>query len=234
MTLPDLTGVRRPPRALLRAGRPVAAAVVRARWDLRLHHAERVPKDGPVIFAPNHAGWLDGPLLAVVSPRPVHALTKQEMFTGPLAVLLRRAGQIRLDRFHVDPGAVKTCLRVLESGGAVGVFPEGTRGDGELARVKCGAAYLALVSGAPVVPVSFFGTREPGGRSGSIPGRGARFDVVYGDPVHLGQQPWPRTRDDVLRATHLLAGRLREHLADAKALTGRSLPGPLPDPEEEA
>jgi 1-acyl-sn-glycerol-3-phosphate acyltransferase len=195
---------------------------------------DRVPRTGPVIFAPNHSGWLDGPLLVITSPRPVHALTKQEEFAGPLGLVLRGAGQIRLDRLNVDPAAVKACLKVLDGGGAVGVFPEGTRGSGELESVRRGAAYLALVSGAPVVPVTFFGTREPGGASSSVPGRGARFDAVYGDPVYLDKQPWPRTRDDVLRATTLLAGRLREHLAHAKELTGRSLPGPLPVPEEEA
>ena len=142
-------------------------------------------------------------------------------------------GQIELDRFNVDVGAVRVCLKVLHEGGTVGVFPEGTRGDGELKTVRPGAAYLALVTGAPVVPVTFLGTREPGGASSSVPPGGSRFDVVYGDPVYLEQQPWPRTRDDVLRATTVLAGRLREHLAHAKALTGRTLPGPLPDPEEE-
>jgi len=231
--LPDLDGVSRPRWAILHSLRPAFAFVVRSRWDLHEHGADRVPRTGPVIFAPNHAGWLDGPLLVVTSPRPVHTLTKQEEFEGPMGVLLRIAGQIRLDRFNVDPAAVKACLKVLEGGGAVGVFPEGTRGAGELETVRRGAAYLALVSGAPVVPVTFFGTREPGGRSSSVPAKGARFDVVYGDPVYLDKQPWPRTRDDVLRATNLLAGRLREHLAQAKELTGRSLPGPLPDPEEE-
>ena len=232
--LPRLDDVPLPRRGLLSRGRPAVTRFIRSRWDLHLHGAEHVPSTGPIVFAPNHAGWLDGPLLAIVSPRPVHALTKLEMFDGPLGRFLLASGQIPLDRFNVDPRAVKTCLKVLEQGGAVGIFPEGTRGDGELATVQRGAAYFSMVTGAPVVPVTFFGTREPGGRSGSVPGKGARFDVVYGDPVYLEQQPWPRTRDDVLRATTLLAGRLREHLAQAKELTGRSLPGPLPDPEEEA
>ncbi len=218
---------------MLHGLRPAFSVLARTLWDLNQHGADKVPRHGPVIFAPNHVGWLDGPLLVITSPRPVHALTKQEEFTGALGVFLRKAGQIRLDRFNVDPGAVKACLKVLDCGGAVGVFPEGTRGSGELLSVQRGAAYLALATGAAVVPVTFFGTREPGGRSSSVPARGSRFDVVYGDPVYLEQQPWPRTRDDVLRATNLLAGRLREHLAQAKELTGRSLPGPLPESEEE-
>jgi 1-acyl-sn-glycerol-3-phosphate acyltransferase len=52
------------------------------RWDLRIHHAERVPADGPVILAPNHVGWLDGPLLVGTAPRPVHAMVKLEEFDG--------------------------------------------------------------------------------------------------------------------------------------------------------
>ena len=61
-----------------------------------------MPATGPVVMAANHVGWLDGPLLAICSPRPVHALTKQEMFAGALGAFLRAVGQIPLDRFHVD------------------------------------------------------------------------------------------------------------------------------------
>ena len=117
-----------------------------------------------MILASNHVGVADGPLLAIFSPRPVHALTKQEMFEGRMGRFLRDAGQIPLDRFNSDPAAVKACLRVLRDGGAVGIFPEGSRGAGEFDRFHRGAAYLALVSGAPIVPVIQFGTREPGGR----------------------------------------------------------------------
>ena len=74
------------------------------------------------------------PLLAIFAPRPVHALTKQEMFEGRLGRFLRASGQIPLDRFHADPGAIRSCLRVVRDGGAAGIFPEGTRGDGELHR----------------------------------------------------------------------------------------------------
>jgi 1-acyl-sn-glycerol-3-phosphate acyltransferase len=74
---------------MLHGLRPVAAWVVRRRWELHQHGMDRVPRTGPVIFAPNHSGWLDGPLLVITSPRPVHALTKQEEFAGPLGLVLR-------------------------------------------------------------------------------------------------------------------------------------------------
>ena len=81
------------------------------------------------------------------------------------------SGQIPLDRFNADPLAVKRCLRVLRSGGVVGIFPEGSRGAGEFDRFHTGAAYLALVTGAPIIPVVQFGTREPGADSQRCPPR---------------------------------------------------------------
>jgi 1-acyl-sn-glycerol-3-phosphate acyltransferase len=97
-----------------------------------------------------------------------------------------------------------------------------------LGTFRTGAAYLALVTGAPVVPLAVFGTREPGGDTNSVPRKGARFDFVYGAPRHWEQQPWPRTRAEVLRVTSSLRKTLLEHLVGAKGLTGRTLPGPLP------
>ena len=75
-----------------------------------------MPAAGPVIFASNHVGVIDGPLLAIFAPRPVHVLTKMEMFRGSLGWFLWRSGQIPLDRFNPDPRAVKTCLRALRDG----------------------------------------------------------------------------------------------------------------------
>lgn len=227
-SLPSVVGVRRPARFLLHPLRPSARWLTRRRFSVVQHRVDCVPKTGPVIFACNHTGWADGPLLAIFAPRPVHALTKAEMFRGALGRFLSASGQIRLDRQHPDPGAIKTCLRVLGAGGAVGVFPEGTRGTGDFAAMRNGAAYLALVSGAPVIPVVMFGVRRPGEGSSALPPRGGIVDVVYGDAWTIQPTPWPRTRQTVAAATADLQQHLREHLAHAQALTGLDLPGPLP------
>lgn len=217
-----------PARRLLVGGRPTSRWLIRRRYDVRVHHPERFPATGPVVVAGNHVGFVDGPLMAIFAPRPVHALTKEEMFAGPLGAFLRRAGQIPLDRFHTDPRAVRTALRVLRDGHAVGVFPEGSRGAGDLEIFHTGAAYLALVTGAPVVPMTFLGTREPGGTSSSLPPRGARIDVVVGEPMAVDAVSWPRTRDHVRLTSAALRAHMRSGLADALEETGRSLPGPLP------
>lgn len=223
-----------PRRAMLHGLRPVFRAGVRAWWDVRVHGADRVPARGPVVFASNHAGLLDGPLMAGFAPRPVHALSKAEMFTGRAGLFLSGAGQIPLDRFGADPSAIKTCLRVLRDGGAVGIFPEGTRGAGELEVFHHGAAYLALASGAPVVPLTQIGTREPGGHTNSVPHRRARIDLVFGEPFRTARRTWPRTREHTLTTSALLWDHLRAHQARALALVGRTLPGPLPAGEAEA
>ena len=166
--------------------------------------------------------------MAAVHPRPVHMLTKREMFHGKTGVALTAFAQIPLTRESVDPQAIKTCVRILRDGGAVGIFPEGTRGPGDLARTHRGVAYLALVTGAPVVPVAVFGSRESGASSNSFPAKGSRIDVVYGDPIAVEAQPWPRTKEQTGATLAFLTEALRAHLSAARDLTGRELPGPIP------
>lgn len=227
--LPRTDGVAPISDRMLRALRPASRRAIARRWQVHVHGAEHVPAAGPQIVAANHLGLADGPLLAAYHPRPVHVLTKREMFEGGTGRFLRVAGQIPLDRFDVDPGAVKACVRLLRRGRVVGIFPEGTRGSGELLHAHPGCAYLALVTGAPVVPVAIFGTREPGGGINSVPPRGTRIDVVYGAPVRVEARPWPRTREQIRTTSVFLHEALRAHLDSARALTGRELPGPLPE-----
>jgi 1-acyl-sn-glycerol-3-phosphate acyltransferase len=184
-----------------------------------------------VIVAANHTGVIDGPLLAIFGPRPVHALTKEEMFRGSLGPLLRLTGQVELDRFATDLRAIRTCLHILDSGGVVGIFPEGNRGAGDLSRLQRGAAYLALVTGAPVVPLLMFGTRAKGGGKDALPPRGGVIDLVYAAPFRVERTPWPRTSKLVAATSEALHARMLEELAAGLALTGQTMPGPIPADE---
>lgn len=227
--LPRSDTARGAPRyALYSPLRPIARWLIRRWYVVRVHGTEQVPHRGGVIYASNHIGVIDGPMLAIFAPRPAHALTKVEMFKGLLGRFLLQSGQIPLDRFHADPAAVKTCLKVLRDGGAVGIYPEGSRGAGDLGRFHRGAAYLALVSGAPVVPVSMFGSREPGAHHNSLPRRRSRIDMVFGEPYRIDPVPWPRTREQVEKTSLLLREHMLVQLDRARASTGRELPGPLP------
>lgn len=219
-------GVRAPRTRLLTVGRPLAQRLIGRWYDLEVHGADRVPTTGGLVMAANHVGWADGPLLAICSPRPVHALTKLEMFSHGLGGFLAASGQIPLDRSHVDVSAIRVSLRAIEQGLAVGVFPEGTRGAGDMSSPRGGAAYLAMVSGAPVVPVSFLGTRLPGSDS-LIPARGARIAMTFGEPVRLGRSPWPRTQHDVAEASQVVIDAILQTTREAEERTGMTLPGPI-------
>lgn len=216
---------------VLRRGRPIAAPLLRRWYDIHVHHDERIPRKGPVLLAPNHAGYLDGPLLIITAPRPVHAMVKREMFNGVFNPLLNAAGQIPLDRFNVDPYAIKLAVRVLRDDKVLAIYPEGSRGAGDGRFVKRGWAYLATVTGAPIIPVAVFGSRLPGTSVSALPPRGQRVDVVYGEPISVDAQPWPRRSDDILSLTEDLQKRFREHIEQSQRRCGGILPGAAPDAE---
>lgn len=200
-------------------GSRLSRPVMRVLWRPRVLGAWRVPAVGPLILAGNHTHNVDGPLLLGTAPRPVHFLVKREVFVGPLGPLLRGLGQLSVDRGTVDRAAVTGALRVLRRGGVLGIFPEGTRGDGEFAALRAGVAYFAVRSGAPVQPVAVLGSEVPGRVIGALPPLGRRVDVVFGEPFTVdGDRP---TRAVLDTATERIRQRLRRHLADARALTGR-------------
>lgn len=226
---PRLLDVPLPPTRWTRTVQVLTRRAVRQRYRVDVIGAEFVPDTGPVILAANHMGYADGPLLFAVAPRPVHALVKSTMFVGRLGYALTQTGQISVNRRQLDLKAVKSCLRVLDSGGVVAIYPEGVRGVGDVQRTKPGAAYLALVSGAPVVPVACLGTRESGAPFDSTPVRGSRLAVVFGPPVHIAPVSWSRTRGRVAGEQAHLQEILAKHVQSACQATGFPLPA-LPAP----
>ncbi|WP_449479286.1 lysophospholipid acyltransferase family protein [Streptomyces abikoensis] len=191
-------------------------------WKPRVLGAWRVPAAGPVILAVNHSHNIDGPMLMGTAPRPVHFLIKKEAFTGPLGPFLEGIGQLKVDRTSADRAAITEALGVLEGGGVLGIFPEGTRGEGDFASLRAGLAYFAVRSGAPIVPVAVLGSAERKGRLvRGLPPLRSRVDVVFGDAFAAGDGSGRRTRKALDEATARIQQRLGAHLADAKRLTGR-------------
>jgi 1-acyl-sn-glycerol-3-phosphate acyltransferase len=147
---------------------------------VRVHHAERIPATGPVVLVANHTAFVDGPLLLGLIGRRAAFLTKREMFRGPLAWLLRRIGQLAVRRGQPDPAPLRAAVGVLRGGGMIGVFPEGTRGAGDVVAAQHGAAWLARATGAAVLPVVVRGTR----RHEALRRRfRPRVDVLVGVPL---------------------------------------------------
>ncbi len=141
-------------------GRRIGVGLMYGFWKPRVLGAWRVPANGPVILAVNHSHAIDGPMVMGVAPRPTHFLIKKEAFVGPLDPFLLGIGQVKVDRHTTDRTAITRALGVLQNGGVLGIFPEGTRGEGDFASLRAGLAYFAVRGGAPIVPVAVLGSTE--------------------------------------------------------------------------
>ncbi|MER5280128.1 lysophospholipid acyltransferase family protein [Streptomyces sp. NPDC002809] len=204
-------------------GRGIGIGLMYGLFRPRVLGAWRVPASGPVILAVNHSHNIDGPMLMGTAPRPVHFLIKKEAFVGPLDPFLRGIGQLKVDRSIADRTAITHALGVLGDGGALGIFPEGTRGEGDFASLRAGLAYFALRSGAPIVPVAVLGSTERRGRLiSALPPLRSRVDVVFGEAFAAGDGSGRRTRGALDEATLRIQGRLTGHLEQARRLTGRT------------
>ncbi|ATO13573.1 1-acyl-sn-glycerol-3-phosphate acyltransferase [Micromonospora sp. WMMA2032] len=173
--------------------RATLGPVLRAAVRLRVEGVENIPLSGPILLASNHLSVTDSTFLPLAVPRPVTFMAKAEYFTGRTVLgrltarFMTAGGQVPVDRDdrRAAVASLETCLRVLTDGGVFCIYPEGTRSpDGRLHRGRTGVAWLALSSGAPVVPVAMSGTDRvlPPGRT--LP-RPARVRVAFGKPVDL-------------------------------------------------
>lgn len=151
---------------------------------------EHVPRSGPVIIAANHLAVIDSLYLALVLPRRVTFLAKQEYFTGTgwkgrfNRWFFSAAGQVPVDRTGgtAAADALAAATRILGAGGVWAIHPEGTRSpDGRVYRGRTGALRVAIATGAPVVPVVLSGTDRVNPR-GSRMWRFAKVRVHFGAP----------------------------------------------------
>jgi 1-acyl-sn-glycerol-3-phosphate acyltransferase len=197
--------------------------LARVVWDADVVGAHHVPADGPVLFAANHTGVVDGPILLGVAPRRAHILVKEEMFVGPVGWVLRAAGQIPVDR-EGGRSALVSALGVLRRGDVVGVFPEGNRGRGDATSARAGVAWLALNGHAPVVPVALLGTRRTGESVNHVPGLRRRLAVEFGEPLVLERAAGTSGRAALVEANEAIRVALADLVDRAAARTGLSLP----------
>jgi 1-acyl-sn-glycerol-3-phosphate acyltransferase len=163
--------------------KPLAVVVMRSLFGLRSRGREHVPRQGPVLLVANHSSFLDPPLVGGVAPRPLSFMAKEELFRVPLlGALIRRLNARPVRREGADASALRTSLRILQDNGVLLVFPEGTRGpEGTLREPKAGVGMLAVLSGAPVVPVFIEGSGRAWPRGQRLP-RPARVTVTFGPP----------------------------------------------------
>ncbi len=144
-------------------GRRIGIALGNTLYRLRISGMGTVPPVGPTVFVANHTNFMDGPVLFGQFPRRVSFLIKAEAVKGALGWLLTNVGQYSISRDAPERQVLMSALAQLKAGGAIGIFPEGTRGAGEVTNVFNGAGWLAVRTGATVVPVAIRGTDRPAG-----------------------------------------------------------------------
>jgi 1-acyl-sn-glycerol-3-phosphate acyltransferase len=212
-----VTGVPAPPpQWRVRINMLVGRVLFGAAYRVTVTGRDLVPLTGPVVFVGNHVGLLDGPMLPAHAPRPTSVLIKREMFRGLLGRFLTFIGHIPVTRNSGDRSALLAAVAILQSGGAVGIFPEGTRGRGDATSVQQGAAWLALQGGARVVPVAFLGTRATGASTSSLPRLRSRMVVAFGEPVELVAASGLTGRERLVTATEQVRAALAGQVAGAQ------------------
>ncbi len=170
--------------------------------------SERVP-GGPVILAPNHASFMDHFFTGAFIRRRIQFMAKSQLFSGGLASwIFSHGGVFPVRRGYHDEEAFASAYKILERGGAIGMYCEGGRSrTGRLAdQARPGIGRLALESGAPVVPVAILGSHQVRNwKRLQFP----RVTVCYGQPFRFEAEPRP-SRERQQEAADYILERIRE------------------------
>jgi 1-acyl-sn-glycerol-3-phosphate acyltransferase len=169
---------------------------------VRVTGTENIPDSGGLIIACNHQAFCDSLFLPFVVPRRVTFVAKAEYFQSwKTKWFFRAVGQIPMERSggSASQKALGEALTVLQSGGCIGIYPEGTRPpDERLHRGRTGVARLALTAPCPILPAGIMGTRD-------IQPIGARMlrpfkpvDIAFGKPIDLAARYGPRLDDPLV------------------------------------
>jgi 1-acyl-sn-glycerol-3-phosphate acyltransferase len=178
-------GVSRPLYAVVRA---IVAPLFRLWFRMHVSGADHIPREGAAIVAPNHKSFWDSFFIGVCTRRHVRFMAKTELIEARYGRLLVRLGAFPVRRGTSDAEALETARVILEQGGLLALFPEGTRirDPEELGSPKRGAGRLALETGAPLVPAAITGTEKL--FLGPIP-KPRRVQVAFGEPIPATELP---------------------------------------------
>ena len=139
---------------LYRILRPIFTFLMKLLFQPKYTGLENIPKEGPVVLAGNHTGYLDCGFLISSTKRTVHFLAKKQLLDGPKKLFFGNMGIIPVDRSIHDKGALHAAIEALNNGEIIGIFPEGTinKTDDVIMPFKIGAVKMAYEAKCQVVP----------------------------------------------------------------------------------
>lgn len=188
-------------------------------YRVNVRGMEHVPAEGPVIVAANHVSFIDSLFIPMVMGRRVTFLAKAEYFEDrKVAWFFRMAGQIPIKREGGSAAdrALASAREVLEAGGMLAIYPEGTRSpDGRLYKGRTGVARMALSCDVPVLPIGLTGTAEVQPVGARVPRPFRTVGVTIGAPLS-----WPALAGDT--TDRAVLRRVTDEIVGAiAALTGQ-------------
>lgn len=160
---------------------PIMRVLFRLYYNPKIINKEVIPKDGPILIVGNHKHIYDQCLTIMATKRVIHYMAKKEYFDGKMAWFFKLVGCIPVDRSIKDHNATEKALKVLNSGGAIGLFPEGTRNktkDVFLLPFKFGTVSMAKKTNATIIPF---------GLTGDYKFRSKNLTIRYGTPFKVGE-----------------------------------------------
>ncbi len=149
----------------------VVSPMLHAYFQGRIYGAEHVPQKGPLVVVSNHASHFDPPIVSSCVGRPVAFMAKEELFNIPILKQgIKLYGAYPVKRGMGDRSAMRSALKFLEDGWAVGLYLQGTRTpDARISDPKLGAAWIAAQAQAPLLPVSLWGTQRILKKGSTVP-----------------------------------------------------------------
>lgn len=194
------------------AVRTVAAWYFSSFYDFTISGKRHVPRSGSVIFAANHVSFYDPPAIGACLARQINYFARDTLFKGLFGKCLVQIGTIPVARENAEVKSLKAIFKTLKAGGAVAIYPEGTRSaDGQLSEPKAGAGMIACKSQAIVIPTRLYGTYEAYGRGDKLPKIGGHIHIAYGEPMTTTEiDPGKEHPERYLEASR----RIMAHIAD--------------------
>lgn len=171
-------------------------------YQLKFVGTENEPDEGPLLVCSNHISAADPFLVSAATRNQISYMAKKELFRIPvLRRILYSAGSFPVDRKGSDVGAVKKAIAILNEGGRVGIFPQGTRRPGEDPRsteVKNGAAMIAARTGVDILPVFVH-------RKNNTPRLFRKTTVIVGKPIKFSELNYdPEKNGEYARISQLI------------------------------
>lgn len=174
----------------------IYSSLLKILYRPKAHGIENIPEEGAIIFVGNHRHAFDPIVVMAHTKRIVHYMAKESLFKGIHGIILKRIGLIKVYRSKTNPMAVGEAVEILENGGTVGIFPEGTRNrtEQELLRFKHGAVVIAKQSNSKIIPFAIKGRYKVFKKD---------LEIEFGNPVDVIQMETEEAndyiRDEVLK-----------------------------------